>query len=69
MSGLVIVIMSITVRVHYSGVGGALASASNSCSREPGVDAGVGYCGSVHERQRPVSLKMDWKPTLRPAPL
>ena len=30
------------------------ASASNSFSMKPGVDARVGHCGSVSERQRPV---------------
>ena len=55
------------MRVQYSGAGSTLASASNSFSMKPGVDAGVGHCGSVRERQRPVSLKMDWKPTLRAA--
>ena len=48
---------TLTVRVHYSG-----AAASNSFSMKPGVDAHVGHCGSVRERQRPVSLKMNWKP-------
>ena len=45
------------------------ASASNPFSMKPGVDAGVGHCGSVRECQRLVSFKMDWKPTLRSAPL
>ena len=34
-------------------------------SASTGVDARVGHCGSVSERQRPVSLKMNWKPPVR----
>ena len=46
---------------------GAARIVGFSFSMKLGVDARVGHCGSVHERQRPVSLKMDWKPPLRAA--
>ena len=43
--------LRIAVRVHCSG-----AVASNPFSMKPdGVDAGVGHCGKVRERQRPAS--------------
>ena len=41
------------------------ASASNPFSMKPGVDARVRSHTALHGRQRPVSLKMYWKPPLR----
>ena len=62
-------VSQLTVRVYYSGVERRGASASNPFSMKPGVDACVRSHNALHERQRPVSLKMNWKPTRRSVPL